>query len=104
LLYDPKWEKQFVREETETERELKSLIQWLERQPAGATYPWLSSGQCLLGRYFRARYGWLRGRLMSAGAVWADKGSPTYTLLMKVAYPNPHTYGAALKRALALIA
>ena len=25
MLYDPKWEKQFVREETETERELKSL-------------------------------------------------------------------------------
>lgn len=104
MLYDPKWETQFVREETETERELKSLISWLEKQPAKSSYPWIDIGDCLLGRYFTARYGLLRGRQMSAFAGVADKNPPTYTLLMKVAYPVPHTYAAALKRALALIA
>ena len=104
MLYDPKWETQFVHEETETEGELKSLIQWLEHQPANETYPWLHAGECLLGRYFTARYGWWRGRRMSAFAGLADKTSPTHTLFTKVAFPHPHTYGAALKRALALIA
>jgi hypothetical protein len=101
MLYDPKWEKQFVREETETERELKSLISWLEKQPASSSYPWTDIGNCLLGRYFTARYGLFRGRQMSAFAGMAEVNSPTHTLLMKVAYPDPHTYGAALKRALA---
>lgn len=51
MLFDPKWEVE-VRADPFS---LESLIAWLEKQPAGATYDYCDSQACLIAQYLKAQ-------------------------------------------------
>lgn len=80
---------------------LEGLIAWLEKQPADVSYVWSDTsdcnGGCLIHRYLRDN---------DADPTW-DYGKfaeclGERTMDIKVAMPQPWTYGAALARARAL--
>lgn len=50
MLYDPKWEKPEVKADP---FKLESLIAWLEKQPAAATYNYTHSSECLVAQYLQ---------------------------------------------------
>lgn len=116
MLYDPKWQK------TETKSDpfsLESLIAWLEKQPANASYCYLSNGECLLAHYF-SEAGFRNVRMWTDGFWHGPRKCPsnvgqdeaivrgTITRLPKgfnrIAEDWGHTYGDALRRARSALA
>jgi hypothetical protein len=98
MLFDPKWEK---KTKTSNPLTLKPLIAWLKQQNADEAYDYDDSDHCLLGRYLAA-CGWTNVFLGNV-TVSSDQvpgictGIPT--AFQKIAITQPHTLGAALKRA-----
>ena len=98
MLYDPKWSaaKPDV-------MSVEGLIHWLEKQPAEMDYSYLSVTDCLLARYFKACGYW---GVMCGGKTWNN-----WTLFSRqlpkdffgISVGVPCTYGAALKRARAVL-
>lgn len=95
MLYDPKWEVQTKPDVFS----LESLITWLEKQPAKATYCYLDNGGCMLHQYFAAAgvdAPWV------GGINYKDSANKSHTLsyeFVKISFKDPHTFGAALDRA-----
>jgi hypothetical protein len=87
--------------------ELKSLIDWLEKQPADAEYDYLNNDDCLLCRYFRSVGLPLAGVAPVGGSHWTDdrwESRPLPDTLRATSRREPWNYGAALERARALLA
>jgi hypothetical protein len=94
---------------------LDSLIAWLEKQPSGEPYCFMSNGHCLLAQYFAEVYGhpvWVGGsRYNPAGAGPAYTGPSLPADFNDVAYgrwfiqrgrvpsDTSRTFGGALNRA-----
>jgi hypothetical protein len=77
---------------------LKSLIQWLEMQPAEKEYDFNDcKGACLLDRYANAMG--LRGNLYRYGKLCETFDGGVYGEGPMIACKLPHTFGAALDRA-----
>lgn len=92
MLFNPKWDK---RAETKADPfDIRTLLAWLEKQPAKRRYDWGNcKGECLFGQYMAAH-----------GIAWSDA---TYLRLsrlvgIEIARETPWTFGAALERARAL--
>jgi len=94
----------FVIGDTETKADpftLDALISWLKNQPARKPYVWFTTsdcnGGCLLHQYLIAH------RLDPTYDYRKLANVGGYSVLdVSVAMPEPHTFGAALARALAL--
>lgn len=96
MLFDPKWEKQ-----AETKADpfaLATLIAWLEKQPPEKDYDYCSAADCLIAQYLRqsgiAHYELDSGEVDQLG--WSDIVHPN-------CFEDEWTFGAALKRARALV-
>ena len=93
---------------TETKPDVLSvaaLAAWLGKQDPATKYDYGDIGDCLLCRYGRA----IGLRVISAGGhyirtAWGEGGEHPIPRSEFVVAPRPHTYGAAHKRALALLA
>lgn len=103
MLYDPKWEVETKSPVKPDVYALSTLIAWLEKQPTKKEYDfWDCDGACLISQY-----------MTSCGMeslVWdEDRNSSKYTAFCNdtnfddIAFPSPHTFGAALERARALL-
>lgn len=112
MLYDPKWE-------VETKADpfkLESLIAWIEKQPAEATYCYENNGQCLLSQYFALGAGYQHVHMFSdcfvqgvqvGDMVGRDEALRFFSRNIvrfpyrfdDVAKGTPRTFGAALDRA-----
>lgn len=79
MLYDPKWERPLT---------VAGLMAWLEQQAPDTEYQDEYPATCLVATYL--------------GRQAPDMLSK-YDNLNHVVYPEPHTYGAALARARALM-
>lgn len=102
MLFDPKWE-----QKTETKPTFEGFVQWLEMQPARKRYVWGDCQSCAIAQYIRGfgiesindvpyeKYNELEGG-------FGDKD--TEDGLGTVAISKPHTFGAALARARAVLA
>lgn len=92
MLFDPKWE---VKSDVDIYA-LPTLIAWAEKQPASKWYDyWNCLGGCFIGEY-----------LVSFGAYdrqAVERLDRATNWLIDVASPQPHTFGAALSRARALL-
>jgi len=77
MLYNKKWEVNLV------VNQLINFIAWLEQQPADKRYSVGNARTCLMGQY---------------GIVEAFL-SRDYEWAAEIAFPEPYTFGAALKRA-----
>lgn len=95
MLYDPKWEK------PADVMSVRSLIAWLERQPADKEYCYLDHGHCLIGDYLRScgfSDIWVGGfTYRHSGTAGERRRLPD--AFEDVAADFPRTYGAALERA-----
>lgn len=95
MLYNPKWNKPDV-------FSLSNLIVWLSKQPADATYEYNKCSDCLLAQYFKA-HGYHNPTLSCCG-VKHGLFKLRYDDLPEgfdvIARSGPHTFGAALHRAL----
>lgn len=69
-----------------------ALIQWLRKQPAGEEYIWSDPVYCMMGRY-----------LADNGSTWGVAAYSDMPHYHEIACPKPWTFGAALKRAEALL-
>lgn len=100
MLYDKRWDKPEVKADPFS---LKSLMEWLEKQPADDEYCFLDTGGCLFfqyldhngvvvasvgGNYYRAEQ---HGEMITLPHGWP-----------KIAAEEPRTFGAALERARAV--
>lgn len=81
---------------------LKTLIAWLEKQPADGAYCYLSNGACMLAKYFTAQ-GLKRVELGANFLSHAGGVRKLPTAFNGIAQYGPRTYGAALDRARALV-
>lgn len=85
MLYNPKWS---------TTPSLDGFIAWLETKDPDETYNYLNcDGECVIGRY-----------LGSLGIAWTNMVTMKtnfYLSVDRIASEFPHTFGAALRRALA---
>jgi hypothetical protein len=101
MLFDPKWDKA----ETKADPyKLQSLISWLEMKPATGEYNWRDVDGCLLCQYLQEVTGAVRPAVENGGfGSWTitDWGDGGYFGICGV---EPHTFGAALSRARALLA
>lgn len=70
----------------------EALIDWLEKQNPTEEYCWWDPESCLLGRY--------------AASLGLSYNDMPHALRWEywIAFPNPHTFGRALKRARKLVA
>jgi hypothetical protein len=100
MLYDPKWNKP----------SLAGLIAWLETMPPEGEYDFdACDGTCMLGQYM-AHLGvdWHGNGAMPDGRATTPYVGVLWELdptdgdcVQKIAYEEPHTFGAALARAVA---
>lgn len=102
MLYDPKWGKTTKADPFS----LKSLIAWLEQQPAAGKYCYSESGHCLLARYLTAM-----GFEGVGISPWTYRHLPDREDRKElpdgwnnIAFGYPFTFGAALERARAVLA
>jgi hypothetical protein len=51
MLYNKRWDKTHIKADPFS---LESLIAWLEKQPADATYDYCISSSCLIAQYLQA--------------------------------------------------
>ena len=79
---------------------LKSLIAWLEKQPADRAYEFYDCDACLIAEYLRAVKGWETPANHTSSYVTGFFGSMEE--YHGVAARWPWTFGAALERARAL--
>lgn len=94
MLYDPKWEPR-VKHGVYS---LGGLIEWLRTQPKDAAYDFDDcQGACLIGQYLKAQ-----GEHSGYGAwtKFCDRVPEISNHYIAVSWP--HTFGAALNRALAV--
>lgn len=96
MLYDTKWDKPQVDVMSTT-----SLIAWLERRDATETYCYYHTGECLLAQYFQENY---PGAMRVSTRYLYPINRPLPDGWNAVAGLAPHTFGAALTRARALLA
>lgn len=83
---------------------LESLVRWLERQPADERYCFLKNGGCAFFHYAQS-CGLPVKRV--GGRYWRDLKNETHDFPANIpllAALTPHTYGAMLDRARALLA
>lgn len=80
------------------------LQAWLEKQPAGQYYTYSSPYFCLLANYLKA-HGGRDVRVSTHFLVGGPFGSCTRipSAFFDAVTPQPHTYGAALKRLKAFV-
>jgi hypothetical protein len=101
MLYNPKWE---VKADPFS---LRSLIAWLETQPADETYCYMDNGHCLVAQYLES-HGYRnlgvdrRGFYYSVGVGRARAWQDLPPVLNDIALRGLHTFGAALERARSL--
>ncbi len=90
MLYDPKWEK------TKPDpHSMQSLIAWLELQPPHTSYNWeCTDGGCLIGLYSDA----VGCNFFACHSAFFNRDDD-----LSVAAQKPHTFGAALERARAIV-
>jgi hypothetical protein len=82
---------------------LESLIAWLGTKEPGEKYCYHDEGACLFGQYFKAK-GFTDFYLGHTVVVFADHRKSIHFPrgFEYVARTEPHTFGSALSRALAL--
>lgn len=103
MLYDTRWDHQTT--ETAPVKHdplsLSFLIAWLETMPKNGEYSFLDcNGGCLLSLFMEAQgISWLDGK----GHSTMEWRKLHYFPMFKVAVSVPHTFGAALTRARAII-
>lgn len=91
MLYDPKWEQKTAADPLS----LESLIAWLEKQPASATYDYRVLDACLIAQWSgRCLLSFEVNALFGGNGSWIAQGEPGANW----------TFGAALKRARAVLA
>lgn len=85
---------------TDAEFSVRSLIGWLETQPADKEYDWMEASKCLLGQWCQSKG--LCGDGLHDKSVELGESDVFY----KIALRDIHrcTFGAALKRARAALA
>lgn len=102
MLYDPKWEnKTETKDEPET---LEHLIEWLRQQNPNETYCYCDNGRCLLAQYYAS----LGYENVSVTDVYFRHDNLQEKKYLPdrfncIAVVLPHTFGAALRRAEALL-
>lgn len=98
MLYDPKWEVE-TKPAKANPFDLKQFVGWLEAQPADKAYEWC--GHCLIEQYMVH----LGFRPYHCYTAENDAGHSIYFCLTQggIAYLEPHTFGAALTRARAML-
>ncbi len=82
--------------------ETQALVDWLEKQPENTTYNYSANCNCCIAQYFRSVgfSGVIVGATMiSLNNRWHDMP----TGWNRVAVSSPYIFGAALKRARALL-
>ena len=96
MLYDKRWDAKVEAKPLS----LDGLIAWLERQPAGDSYNWHDcNGGCLIAQYgFAVGIDRLDADCKGIDAIFGGNGG-SYS---EICGSAPFTFGAALKRALAL--
>jgi hypothetical protein len=77
MLYDPNWKQHTPG--------LAQFAAWLRARPADGTYDWADGEHCLMAQFLEAQ------------GQTAEPPMPTW--YMFVTATEPHTYGAALRRA-----
>lgn len=96
MLYDKRWERPEVKADPHS---LENLIAWLEKKPARRTYCYMDNGACLMHQYFTA----CGLDVDHVGGMSITYVSGDWELLKNgmddIAAEEPHTFGAALKRA-----
>lgn len=103
MLYDPKWDK------TETKADpfsLESLIAWLEKQPAEATYDYGDSRQCMAAQCLRS-HGVDESRYVGLSGYALEDFFPGFRAIAigdADIVSDGWTFGAALSRARAVLA
>lgn len=83
---------------------LESLIAWLGKQPATREYTWVDCRECLIGQYAQTLGYKDAGDIPSAAYEELEGISRNANCNNAVAFPLPHTFGAALERARKLLA
>lgn len=101
MLFDPKWSIDVMSRQSL----LKSLVAWLELQPADIEYNWGDcDGRCLIGQWANAvGLGWDNIHKADGG----PDGMNIYLRLVgrpSIALSGKHTFGAALERARSALA
>lgn len=103
MLYDPRWDKHLKA----ATLSIDSLIAWLETQDPATEYTYRRIDDCLICRmvkslgYPKARVGSTMVWLRTSGMDDADIPLPRQ--MDDIAGQYPHTYGAALTRARAVV-
>jgi hypothetical protein len=72
---------------------VEALVTWLRTQPAEDTYIWQDPAFCMMARYSSEH-----------GSSWGAYSYSKMPYYHAIAETKPHTFGAALKRAEALLA
>ena len=101
MLYDKRWDKPEIKADPFS---LESLIAWLEKQPAEATYNYCEPSQCLLGKYVAANGGEYFGAHYQIGDQAQSAMSYGLGPLGDIVHGGPWTFGDALDRARKLLA
>ena len=105
MLFNVAWLKKPVEVQSQSDLlSTASLVAWLEKQPASATYDYSHPHACLLAKYFRAHGETHRiGEYHIHGGQYGEGGTKIPLAFYEaVTYP-PHTYGAALNRLKAFV-
>lgn len=99
MLYDPSWEKPAVSPKKAFAK--KALVAWIKKQDPNEAYDYEDTTLCLLGRYF-SDCGWTNVSLGNVSITCDQAGYANVPrAFQNIAYPKPHTFGAALKRSAA---
>ncbi len=97
MLNNPNWDRQ---QTTADPFERSTLIAWLAGKPAHLEYCFYNSGECMLQQYFSAQG--FRQVSMGREGFWHEGGhSYLPDGFDAIAKAEPHTFGAALMRAVA---
>src|SRR5262245_33624412 len=96
MLYSPKWE---VKADPFA---LTSLVAWLERQPADEHYDYYNCAECPIALLFKAS-GYQRVAVNGFNVSFDGDCRSLPPHFDKITAARPHTYGAALARARALL-
>ena len=86
MLDNPNWQQHTKADPSE----LATLKAWLATKPADGTYDWESPCDCLAAQYLRE----------ITGQQHHSSEFLTMPHYYNIAQPTPHTYGAALERAI----